>query len=244
MSRTIGLEETLRAAFSNMIRGVWTAIPCKILRINNSLSDQSVDVVPLINQVAKNGQFKRRPVIYSVPLIFPASKSSAFTFPVNTNDVVLCVFSMRGLEAFKSSEGQERDPLDFSSYEGKDAIAIPGLFPFNMAINNPSKRTLPHSTQDAVVSHNIGTQNECEIRLLNDGGIKITTPGDIVVDAGGKADLTAASVDVHAGSVNLGDGGAPIARLGDDIEVVIPSGSSAGTYQGTIISGSDNNNSA
>ena len=48
------------------------------------------------------------------------------------------------------------------------------------------------------------------------------------------------AVNVHAPETNLGDGGEPIARVGDSVEVVITSGSSSGTWAGTITSGGAN----
>lgn len=48
-----------------------------------------------------------------------------------------------------------------------------------------------------------------------------------------------ATANVNASAVNLGgDGGSQVARLGDSVQVEVTSGSSAGTWSGTIISGS------
>lgn len=45
---------------------------------------------------------------------------------------------------------------------------------------------------------------------------------------------------INSSTINLGTGGSGVARIGDTVEVNITSGSSAGTYQGTITSGSSN----
>ncbi|MCK5602307.1 phage baseplate assembly protein [Candidatus Pacearchaeota archaeon] len=65
--------------------------------------------------------------------------------------------------------------------------------------------------------------------------------GDIELEANG-------AVNINAPNIHLGEGGEPIARVGDQItgEVIIPSGSSAGTYPvttGVISTGSPNNTS-
>ena len=164
MSNKPSQEQVLRAAFDNLIKGVWTAMPCIVVTIE-SLDQQQIDIKPLIHQLTRGGDIKERPTIFSVPIVYPSSKSSAFTFPIVAGDIVLAVFSMRGLEAFKTSNGTPTTPLDFSKNDIKDAMAIPGLFPWSLANNNPSKRNLTHSTADAVVAHNIGTDNECEVRL-------------------------------------------------------------------------------
>lgn len=202
MSDKPSQEQVIRAAFNNLIKGVWTTIPCVVVAVDK-LNEQRVDVKPLISQLTRNSQIKERPIIYAVPLVFPSSKRSAFTFSVQTGDVVLCVFSMRGLEAFKTGQGTATPPLDFSSYEMKDAIAIPGLFPWSLAVNNPSNRTLPHSIEDAVVTHNIGEDAECEMRLLSNGGIKITTPGNITVECDTANVNAATSVDVDTATANI-----------------------------------------
>ncbi|MBG23770.1 MAG: hypothetical protein CMF22_10645 [Idiomarinaceae bacterium] len=59
-------------------------------------------------------------------------------------------------------------------------MAIPGLFGFPDAVNNPSKRSLSHSTDDTVMSHNIGTSAECEVRLTKGGDVIINAPGNKV----------------------------------------------------------------
>ena len=47
------------------------------------------------------------------------------------------------------------------------------------------------------------------------------------------------TANVNATAVNLGgDGGAQVARLGDKVQVEVKSGSSAGTWDGVITSGS------
>lgn len=63
--------------------------------------------------------------------------------------------------------------------------------------------------------------------------------------AGGGMDIEtgdggSGNVNVNAAKVNLGEGGAQIARIGDTVQVVITGGSSAGTYNGTITSGGEN----
>lgn len=55
------------------------------------------------------------------------------------------------------------------------------------------------------------------------------------------ANITApSSVNIDSPSTNLGVGGNPIARVGDSVEVTITSGSSSGTWSGTITSGGAN----
>lgn len=65
------------------------------------------------------------------------------------------------------------------------------------------------------------------VKFNAEGGILITAPKAIDIMS-------------ESDKINLGEGGPAIARLGDTVEITIPSGSSAGTYQGTIISAGNN----
>lgn len=86
---------------------------------------------------------------------------------------------------------------------------------------------------------NIQTVNA---NITTSGDVNATIGGDLNADVTGDinatcevADITAGtSVDVHSPVTNLGDGGQPIARLGDSVEVIVTGGSSAGTHSGTI----------
>ena len=62
-------------------------------------------------------------------------------------------------------------------------MALPGLFNFKSAVNNPSKRSLSHDISDTVVTHNIGTANECEVRLKASGDVVINSPGNVTVNS-------------------------------------------------------------
>jgi len=75
-----------------------------------------------------------------------------------------------------------------------------------------------------------------ELYLKNDGNIEITGGAALNITVNGPANIKAASVNYDSPITNLGNGGQPIARLGDEITVEITSGSSAGTYKGKISS--------
>ena len=52
--------------------------------------------------------------------------------------------------------------------------------------------------------------------------------------------MTAANVNIDAGTTNLGVGGLAIARVGDPVSVAVVGGSSEGTHTGTITGGGGN----
>lgn len=175
----ISLESLLRQYISNSINGMFTAIPGRIERVV-SLSEQRVDVRPIVNRITPDEGELEHPVVLSVPLVFPGSNTSQFSFPVSVGDIVLLVFSQRSIQRFKLGANNKHRPLDFSKYSRNDAIAIPGLFSFPSAVNNPNKRSLSHSTSDTVITHNIGSSAECEVRLKASGDVIINAPGNNV----------------------------------------------------------------
>jgi hypothetical protein len=177
--RDANLTTVLEDFFNYKTSEMYTSIPCRIVTVRSSLNDQRVDVQPLTNRVLPDGVSREQPPILNVPVIFPASKTAAMTFPVDVGDTVLCVFSQRSTDGFKASSGASTyTAQDKRRFSIRDAIAIPGLFPFETAVNNPAKRKWTHSTRDLVLVNNIGKETECEFRLKDNGNIEMKTDQD------------------------------------------------------------------
>lgn len=175
------LEQVLSESFDYQVGRLFTAIPAIIVNVNLSL--QTVDLKIALTQRYYDDEDTEYPVLLGVPLLFQASKTSAITFPVAIGDTVLAVFCQRSIDTFKSGSGQITSPSDYRMYSARDAVAIPGLFPFALARNNPNARSLPHSTSDTVVTHNIGTGSEAEVRIKASGEVSITSPLKVTVTA-------------------------------------------------------------
>jgi len=203
----ISLEGLLRQYTKNSINNMFTSIPARIIGSPN-LAEQRVDVEILINRVTTDDLPRSHPILLNVPLVFQGSNTSQFSFPVNTGDTVLLVFSQRSIDRFKLGAKTAHVPTDFRKYSRNDAMALPGLFTFADAVNNPSKRSLSHSTDDAVMTHNIGTGEECEVRLKASGDIVVNAPGNNVtvncdtstVNADTSSEVNTASATINASS--------------------------------------------
>jgi phage baseplate assembly protein gpV len=203
VAREASLQESLIASFEQQMAGIYTAIPAIVVTVIDDLHQQTVDVQPTVNIRYKSGVVSERPPILNVPLIFPCSRTSAFTFPVNKGDIVYLVFSMRGLDSFKAGDGRPTSPLDYRKYDQRDAVAIPGLLPTAKSINNPANRTWSHDTSDTVVAHNLGTANEVEIRLKADGDVVINTSKKVQINCN-EADVVAStSISLTAPILNI-----------------------------------------
>lgn len=194
-------ESATKALFEYQMRNIFTAIPAKVMMVENA-GEQRVSVKPLVNAVFPDWDDSEEfPTILSVPLMYPSSSSSAVVFPVHAGDTVLIVFAQSCMDVFKGGDGSAQPPSDYRRFDKRDAIAIPGLFPFGSAINQVSKHTLPHSTDDLVVFHNLGTSAECELRMKQSGKIEVN---------GSAVDISSTtSVDgnfINTGSVTVGVG--------------------------------------
>lgn len=195
------LQEVLVAAFQNQMSNVHTAIPCIVVAVRDSLNGAMVDIQPTVNQRFKDGTTKERPVILGVPVSFPVSTTAGFTFPIEVGTPGMAVFSMRNLDAWKNSSGRPTTPLNFAKFDKGDAMFIPGIQPPGVSVNNPAKRKWSHSTKDAVLVNNIGTAQECEVRLKSSGDITINT--DFNVEVNCKNATVTAQEEIALSCVNL-----------------------------------------
>lgn len=84
----------------------------------------------------------------------------------------------------------------------------------------------------------INSMNNYNVTAAGNANIIIT--GNAIINVIGNTDLTTPMCNVHADAVNLGDGGKPIARIGDSVEVIDTDAEHGGTWKGTITSGGTN----
>lgn len=194
--RESSLQEVLVAAFQNQMSNVHTAIPCVVVAVRDSLNGAMVDIQPTVNQRFKDNTAKERPVILGVPVAFPVSSTAGLTFPIKVGTTGMAVFSMRNLDAWKNGNGRPTTPLNFAKFDKGDAMFIPGIQPPGVNVNNPNKRTWNHSTEDAVLVNNIGTGQECEVRLKSSGDIVVNTNQNVEVNCNNATITAQADVDV------------------------------------------------
>lgn len=168
------LETILNSQIDFRLSDIYVSMVAVVTGVSK-LNECRIDVQPVVNKRYIDGEILEYPEILSVPVQFPCSSTSALTFPINQGDNVLLVFSQKGLDVFKSGATSAHDPIDMRSFDKRDAIAIPCVNPFSKSINDPVKRTLTHSVDDMVMTHNIGLPTECEVRLKPTGKIELTS---------------------------------------------------------------------
>lgn len=181
--REPSFADTIQTHFNMQMAEMNTAIPCIVTNVVGELASQRIDVQPAINVLYKDGTSEERPQILGVPVVFPGSNTSLISWPINVGDTVMCVFSQRSMDNFKIGTGQPTVPNDYRKMSAQDAVAFPGLQPFGKSLNNPALRLFPHSTRDLVISHNVGTSNEVEIRFKENGDMIVNTNFNVNVNS-------------------------------------------------------------
>jgi hypothetical protein len=149
----------------------------------------------------KDGTVKERPAVLGVPVSFPVSSSAGVIFPIKVGTTGTAIFSMRNLDAWKSSNGNPSTPLNFAKFDKAVALFFPGIQPPGTSLSNPNKHVWQHSTNDVVVFNNVGTASENEYRLKSNGDVQINTNQNVEVVCN-NATVTAQS-DITLSCANL-----------------------------------------
>lgn len=177
------LSQLVAKGSSKLSEGLYTAIPATVVSVVDGFRGMLINAKPKLLIKNGDGTTAERQTILNVPVQMPATRRSAITMPVAAGDDVLLIFSMEGIDSWKRHfSANPIEPLDFRRHSMRDAYAITGVFPISGSVNQQNNRSLPHNTNDLVVSHNLKSGNETEIRFLSGGGIIINTSQNIVAN--------------------------------------------------------------
>lgn len=163
MTERNSLVAAIETTVLTLLTSVHTSLPGRIETYD--FSKQRATVKPLIKKKFLDETILELPILTNVPVVFPRTKQSGITFPLERGDGVLLIFSERSLERWKAS-GREVEPGDPRKFDLSDGIAIPGLFSFadaNLATNN----------KDLEIHHNgfkIVIKEDGKVQLLGFGG--------------------------------------------------------------------------
>jgi len=173
---TLNLSSTIQTVIASVLENIHTCIPGEIIKYD--FSKQRAQVRPLIKKAYNDGTEDTQPIIVNVPIVWPRGTNSMLHMPLNSGDTVMIYFSERSLEVWLD-RGGEASPGEERKFDLTDAVAIPGVYPFNV----PSLAT---NNDDVILIH---------------GGSKLTLKknGDIDISSSG-------AVTINGGSIDLGDG--------------------------------------
>lgn len=129
---------------------IQTVHPGRIVEYNPKTQEADVELNVIRNYV--NGKPLKLPIVASVPVIHPRTTTSMIKLPVSIGDSVLLMFSKSSLDSFLAT-GSSAVYSSGSQFLLKDAIAIPGLFPFSQPNNSgaPDDLEIINKTQKIVI---------------------------------------------------------------------------------------------
>lgn len=135
------MKPTLVDVIANLvdqkIADIHTGLPGKIVSYDQNKKQASIQ--PSIKRVYTNGVVQSLPVISNVPVVFPQTKNGGIVFPLEGGDDVWLSFGERSLDTWLSLGG-ETEPGNDRKYDLSDAVAFPGINPFN--VTNPVTNAL------------------------------------------------------------------------------------------------------
>jgi hypothetical protein len=204
-----------------------TSVPARVISVDNFGSDQTVDVLPIINDTFADGTVLELPPILDVPVQYPSAGGGLLSFPIVVGDIVLLVFSKRSIDEWMASRTTDNGtftPADKRTYSLNDAIAIPGIYTKNTNLT-------PNTTDVELKFKNLSIKLEASgnISLTNgpaSSSVVLASSGDVTLNnSGGSVTLANSGLITLAnaggsivlnldGSVSFGNG-ASITAAGD-----------------------------
>lgn len=152
------LYEAIEAVVEQRLENIHTCLPARIEKYDYSVG--KADVKPLIKKKFRDGDVVSLPVIPSVPVSWPRTKTAVLHFPLVKGDTGIVVFSERSLEIWLSKGGDVL-PGDPRKFDLTDAVFIPGIVPFNV--------------------DNLADNNDDVILQYKNTGIRIKKNGDVEI---------------------------------------------------------------
>lgn len=194
------LSDALRVLKESIFDELRVAIPAEVESYTPSLA--SADVIPSIKRFYRDGTEQDMPKIASVPVVWPRTSTALFALPLKRGDRGLLIFSDRSLDRW-STTGQNSAPEDRRKHALSDAMFVPGLYPFS------TPNTLQDNADDVILKYNLS-----EVRIKPNG----------------KFVFENAQVSLKDVIEEIIDETTQIAQTLLTETVIIPGGSSAGTY--------------
>ncbi len=154
-------SDMFRDSVFSLLNGINTSQPGIVVSFDPSTNKANIQ--PALNKAFLSGEMAQ-PILSNVPIMFPQN----ITFPINIGDYVLLIFSQRSLDLWLSVGGRVT-PNDPRKFDLSDAIAIPGLKPFNsdFSANNGTDFKISFAGS--------------EIKILANGNIEIKTSNKVAI---------------------------------------------------------------
>lgn len=133
MSRNPTLAEVVNDATEAALAEVPIWMPGRVVRYDATTQQVDVQPIPKDRYFDEDGNavVQARPVVPSVPVMFPGGGGFTVTFPIEVGDVVILLFSGVSIDKWLGAgSDRELDPETHARHTLADAVAIPGIKSF------------------------------------------------------------------------------------------------------------------
>ena len=148
-----GFWESVRYGSKQAMKDYNFSMSAVIINADN-ISDGLVDVLPMANQFDFSMNEIEMPVIHNVPVIFPSTAKTSFTFPVDQGDGVLLVFTQHDNTDYLNGDKIQKTPMSQSWLALHHATAFVGFNTINESCFNPNNYTNKLDMNDVNIVHN------------------------------------------------------------------------------------------
>jgi hypothetical protein len=207
----VTLETFLAQGVQEILKNVHTMLPGQVQEFDADTQRVKVQIVCV--RLMEDGTTLDYPVLIEVPVMVYRFGPFAVTTPPTAGDTVAVFFSERSMSYWLAHGKTGQPPTERRFFDLADGFAVPGIF--------PKTDTLSDFATDAIEIRN--EDRSVRIRLTEAGEIEITN-GTTTVTVDG------ASVSIDNGTVEVVQTVSSLLQQLSVETVIIPSGSSAGTY--------------
>lgn len=168
MSKKDNMTTVLKRAIRYELASLQTCYPAII--VSYDYKTQMASVQPAVNKLYRDGRIDEFPIIHRVPVVFPQSGGAVMHFPVKKGDTVMLLFSSREIETWLNRGGKVTQ-TDTRMHDLNDAIAIPGLMPFNSSFK-------AKNNTDVLIKF-----GDAEVEMKSSGEINMKSPNLVTIDS-------------------------------------------------------------
>lgn len=167
---------------------IWTALPAIVQTFDPVR--MVADVQPTITGIVRNpdGRFSelQLPLLGDCPVVFPGGGGVTLTFPISPGDEVLVVFASRCIDAWWQLGGVQGQ-AEQRMHDLSDGFVLPQV------------RSQPRRFTVSAAAAQLRTDDGTVLIELNPDtqGVRVETPGDVSVEAGGTATVTAPVITLN-----------------------------------------------
>lgn len=183
-----------------LVANVHMSMPAVVVNVDDLSSKQSIDVLPLINEVYEDYIALQPSEIYDVPVVFPSAGGGLLSFPVKVGDTVELVFSRKSIGEWLLGDGGNTTPETFSNFSLTDAVAIVGLYTQSSHLSpNPTDVELKFAGSSIRIepSGHTHVDSSDAITATAVGNITLSSQADINITAVGNVNVTGALINLN-----------------------------------------------